>query len=163
MVSRPSAIAGAKIFLYLSLGAATLLAQIPDLQGPWATPPFRQAWLKAAHEKLRRDSEHLAELARDLHKEASRHDPNPLAPSVLEQVQALEKQSDELRDTVAKLDENILSVQVIRGAEDIKKQARALEDTFADHPAAKRLEKCRRLSREIAKQADAIAAGMVLP
>lgn len=163
MRSSPGAILGGKIFLSLGLGAATLLAQVPTRPTPWVSPPYQQAWLRAANQKLKRDSDRLAELARDLRQEASRHDPNPLAPAVRERVEALEKQSEELRATFAQLDENILSLQVISDAKDIKKEARSLEDLFADHPAAKRLDKCRRLSRDIARQADAIASGMILP
>lgn len=163
MRSSPSAILGGKILLGLLLGAATLLAQVPTQPTPRVTPSYSQAWLRAANQKVKRDSERLAALARDLRQETSRHDPNPLAPAVRERVEALEKQSEELRATVAQLDENILSLQVISDAKDIKKEARALEDLFADHPAARKLEKCRRLSRDIAKQADSIAAGMILP
>lgn len=164
MESRPRAITAGKILLCLAGGVVPLLAQVPTTP-TWEmnSSSYRQAWLREANQRLKRDSDRLAELAHSLRQEADQHDPVPLAPAVLERVEALEKQSVELRDTVAKLDENILSLQVIADAKEIKKEARALEGLFADHPAAKKLKECRRLSRDIAKQADAIAAGMTLP
>lgn len=123
----------------------------------------RQAWLKWAHKKTKKDCERLIALAKDLRVEAFKQKQHPLPAEVLERIQALEKQTRELKAAVAQVDENFLSVPVVTSAKEIKSEARELKDTFSHTLPGKAGKKLHKLAREIEKKADSVADRMSLP
>lgn len=139
------------------------LAQPVAAQEDLATRRARQAWLKSTHRKIKKDSDRLLELTRDLEKEAARHEPNPLEPATRERLRALEPKAEKLREAVAAVDENFLSVPVVTQAEDLRDEARALQRSFAASPSASQLKKLQELARQIEKHANSIADRMSLP
>lgn len=136
----------------------------PRPRAPGSTPLQNHlAWLRAAHKKVKKDSEKLTTLAQELRAEAFNHQHHSLTPEVLERIQALEKRAEELQREVEAVDENFLSVTVITEAREIEDEAEALQDLFAEQVPGRPGGKLRELAREIEKRADSIADRMRLP
>jgi len=132
-------------------------------QGRRSSRQEQEVWLRAALEKVDKDSKHLLTLTAELRKEAQTHKPKPLSAAVLERVVKLEKQARNLRRAAEAVDENFLSVEVVREARDIREEAKSLGKLFAAKLSGQKREKLRRLAREIEKCADSVYDHMRQP
>lgn len=129
---------------------------------PQSLPPkrplgrARQEWLKAEHEKVRKDSERLVVLTRNLRFEAAQSQAKPLPPGTVERAALLEDKAKELMKATEAVDENFLSLRVVSLAAEIRDVARLLRKSFEESPAKARLERFRLLTREIERRADSV-------
>ena len=167
MVNRWARMRAARFFLCLVSAASALLLEGVVAAEAWQwwrlSWQERDQWLEANLEKVCQDSERLVTLTEELRKEAQAYKPQPLSASALERILKLEKQARDLRQAVEALDENFLSVEVVKGAREIREEAKSLGKLFAESPSKPKLEKLRRLSREIEKRADSIYDHMRRP
>lgn len=138
-----------------------LVVSLPELtarglQPQWANRRQRQAWLKSEYGKVKKDSERLVTLTRDLRQEALKRKPNPLPPALLDRIEALETRARKLQEAVAALNENILSVPMVASAEEIKNEAKSLRESFPSRSSDTWWKKLRNLAHEIEKRADSV-------
>jgi hypothetical protein len=134
-------------------------AQTPAPQPPprYSKEARRQAWLRSAHNSVRKDAERVAALAHEL------RGAEALVPALRERLQALEVRALELQATVDAANEHLLSLQAVRRAEEIKSEARALRRALDENGAGNSGRKLRQLAREMEKRADAVADRIRLP
>jgi hypothetical protein len=167
MVSCGAGARAARVFLCCASAASVFfLAGTGAAQTqPWwrSWRQERDRWLHANLEKVCRESERLVTLTEELRKEAQAHKPTRLSASVLERVLELEKRARDLHQAVEGLDENFLSVEVVQGARDIREEAKSLGKLFGESPSKEKLEKLRRLAREVEKRADSVYDHMRRP
>jgi len=115
-----------------------------------------QDWLKAEHEKVVKDSDRIAVLARNLRHEVDEVPETSASRGLPERTRKLETKAQQLREAVEGANENFLSVPVINLAKEIRDQARSLRKVFEDHPSRRKLERFRLFCREIEQRADAV-------
>lgn len=120
-------------------------------------------WLRANHEKLRKDCERLVTETRELREETEKTEPGLLPEDVRKRVLTLERQALELQVEANSVDENFLSVRVVVLAEEMREEGKALQKYFADNLPDKPGKKLSRLADAIEDRADDIADRMRLP
>jgi hypothetical protein len=115
-----------------------------------------QAYLRAKHQKVARDSEELVKLTAELCK-ATRTEPKPaLSADLQERILDLEEQSQKLQDAVQSMDENVLSVEVVNLSHQIREEAKALKKRFGKALTKRQRNELGRLARQIEKRADSV-------
>jgi len=115
-----------------------------------------QEWLKAAHEKVVKDTDRIVVLARNLRHEVDEKPEGLISPVLRERIQALDSTVKRLQEAVGEADESTLSVPVVKSAEEVRDQARSLRKNFELHPARRQLERQWQFCREIEQRAEAV-------
>ncbi|MGH9804486.1 MAG: hypothetical protein ACRD4D_04880 [Candidatus Acidiferrales bacterium] len=145
-------------FLLSLVCVASLLITVPAAgQGSkrWSWRML-QDWLKSEHEKVVKDSDRIAVLARNLRHEVDEMPETSASHGLRERTRKLEATAQQLREAVEGANENFLSVPVVNLANEIRDQARSLRKVFEDHPARRKLERFRQFCREIEQRAEAV-------